>query len=338
MRYWRRRASEIPDPVLRQHALATHRGKSAHCEGAAAFATLVGPAQRAGVVRALVAFQAMYDYLDTISEQPCANAFSNNRQLHRALVTALDPGSSHIDYYAFHTEDDDGGYLREQIEVCRTVCAALPSFELVAPCLRVAAVRAMESQAHVHTSGAPGGRLAIARWAAEQTSTTLDLLWWESAAASGSSLAIHALLAVAADPRLTATGAAAVSQAYFPWGGALQGLLDSVVDELEDDRDGSLAYVAFYATTGDASRRLAQIAGRTMALVRPLPHAATHHVIVAAMACLYLSSPVTGRPGTREIRRAVLACLGGIGRFSLLVFWLRRLDLGRREPRRQGLW
>ncbi len=336
LRYWRRRASEISDPVLRRHALATHRTKSAHCEGAAAFATLVEPSQRPGVVRALVAFQSLYDYLDTISEQPRANTFHNNRQLHRALVVALDPGAPHVDYYALHPERHDGGYLREQVDVCRTVCVALPAFALAAPRLRAAAVRAMDSQAHTHAGDLPGGQVALAHWASAQTATTLGLLWWESAAAAGSSLVIHALLAVAADSQLTPAGVAAVTQAYFPWVGALQGLLDSVVDELEDDREGSLAYVGLYATPAVAARRMGAIADHTMAHVRALPHAPhRHHVIVAAMASLYLSSPVTSRPGSREIRSAVLACLGGLGRFSLLVFWLRRLDAARR---RQGLW
>ena len=206
LRYWRRRACEIPDPLLREQALATHRTKSAHCEGAAAFATLVAPARRRTVVRALVAFQALYDYLDTISEHPAANTFANNRQLHRALVTALDPSAAHVDYYAHHTQRDDGGYLHEQIAVCRAMCRRLPSFPLVAGHLRAAAVRAMESQAFVHTATpAPESRAAVARWAGRQTHAVTGLLWWESAAAAGSSLTIHALLAVAADPALTPT-------------------------------------------------------------------------------------------------------------------------------------
>jgi tetraprenyl-beta-curcumene synthase len=281
-----------------------------------------------------VAFQSLYDYLDTISEQPSADSFHNNRQLHRALVAALDPDAPHADYYALHGAGDDGGYLREQIDVCRAICATLPSFALAAPDLRRAAVRAMESQAHVHTGATPAGRRAIARWAGTQTPAALGLLWWESAAASGSSLAIHALLAVAADPELTPTSAAAIAEAYFPWAGALQGLLDSVVDELEDDRDGGLAYVGFYPTRTHAAQRLERIVGQTLTNVGALPQGASHHVIVAAMACLYLSSPSTARADAREIRRAVLSRLGGLGRVGLLVFWLRRLG----AVRSGGLW
>ncbi len=70
LRHWRARAAEIPDPVLRQLALHSHNHKLENLEGAAAFATFVKPDQRAVVVRALVAFQAAYDYADIVSEQP----------------------------------------------------------------------------------------------------------------------------------------------------------------------------------------------------------------------------------------------------------------------------
>jgi tetraprenyl-beta-curcumene synthase len=291
------------------------------------------------VIRALVAFQALYDYLDTISEQPAANSFANNHQLHRALVAALDPSCRHVDYYAHHSQRDDGGYLHEQIEVCRAICRGLPSFPLVAGRLRRAAVRAMESQAFVHTAPAvPGSWAGVARWADQQTPAAAGLSWWESAAAAGSSLAIHALVAAAADPALTPGQLATVERAYFPWAGALQGLLDSVVDATEDAGAGSLAYVSCYPSPTVAAERLAFIARRTTSLVEGLPQAAHHRVIVAAMASLYLSAPAAGQPGARQIRSTVLTCLGGAGRFTLLVFWLRRWDLSQRGPRRFGLW
>src|SRR5829696_8568879 len=70
LRAWRRRALAIPDPALRAHACATLRDEHANAEGAALLASTAPPERRAEVVRLLVAYQVMYDYLDTLTEQP----------------------------------------------------------------------------------------------------------------------------------------------------------------------------------------------------------------------------------------------------------------------------
>ena len=86
---WRTRAAEIPNPKLRHHALQALR-KRGNIEGAALFATLAPAAQRRRTIRALVAFQAAYNYLDMLAEQPSADPEANAGQLHRALRWALE--------------------------------------------------------------------------------------------------------------------------------------------------------------------------------------------------------------------------------------------------------
>jgi hypothetical protein len=68
LRRWRRRAAQIGDPALRTAALAA-LGKRANIEGAAAFAAVMPARRRGKVVRALVAFQAIYNYVDLLAEQ-----------------------------------------------------------------------------------------------------------------------------------------------------------------------------------------------------------------------------------------------------------------------------
>src|SRR5580700_3435924 len=70
---WRNRAKQIPDDQLRALALSTQCAKYGNVEGAAAFAAFVPRSRRAIVVRALVAWQAAYDYADTLAEQPCTD-------------------------------------------------------------------------------------------------------------------------------------------------------------------------------------------------------------------------------------------------------------------------
>src|SRR3954452_18767345 len=69
LRHWRRSASRIDDPSLRQLALAS-LAKRGNMEGAAAFATFVPWRARGSVIRVLVAFQTIYNYADLLAEQP----------------------------------------------------------------------------------------------------------------------------------------------------------------------------------------------------------------------------------------------------------------------------
>ena len=120
--HWQRRAAQIPDPTLRRLGIDSLRERS-NIEGAAAFAAFAPRTHRAAVVRALVAFQAAYNYADLLSEQPHANAIANGHRLHEALPAALqatpDPSAPQLDYYALHPQRNDGGYLRELVGTAR---------------------------------------------------------------------------------------------------------------------------------------------------------------------------------------------------------------------------
>ena len=70
--------------------------------------------------------------------------------------------------------------------------------------------------------------------------------WWEVAAGASSSVAAHALIAAAAEPRTGAAEAARIDAAYFPSIGALTVLLDDLVDRDEDAAAGAHNYLAYY--------------------------------------------------------------------------------------------
>jgi tetraprenyl-beta-curcumene synthase len=150
LRHWRDRARAIPDPVLRRLALTTQRQERGNLEGAAAYAVLAPRSRCVCVVRALVAFQAIYDYADTLAEQPSADPVGNGRELHRALASALHPGAEHTDYYAHSLQKDDGGYLRELVEACRGAFAALPAHASLAAPAQAAVARIVAFQALAH--------------------------------------------------------------------------------------------------------------------------------------------------------------------------------------------
>lgn len=323
VRHWRRLAGEIPDPVLRRLALVTQRAERGNLDGAAAFAVLVPRAHRKRVVRAVVAFQATYDYVDTLAEQPSVDPVANGHQLHLALLTALDPEVEHPNYYAHHSGGRDDGYIRSLIDTCRSAFGSLPSYASVAePALR-AARRMVAYQSFNHeTRGSP--HLALARWASALTPPGTGLQWWETAAGAASSLSVFALIAAAAQPSLSASETAAMQDAYFPWIGALHVLLDSLIDRGDDVAVGQHSLVDHYSTSEEAAVRMQIIAARSLQLTETLTAGTQHALILAAMTSFYLSAPSASAPGARLVAQQVQRTMGILATPTMVVFGARR--------------
>ncbi len=355
---WRRRAGEIADPVLRGLALEA-LGKRGNIEGAAAFAAFVPRSHRNLVLRAVVAFQAAYNYLDLLAEQPSPDPAANARRLHEALLVALDPAVVHPDYYEHHAQHEDDGYLSEIVEACRGALGVMPSYAAVASSARRAASRIVEFQslgagepanARLATKRgvavaddpavadpARGEYDALERWARAQTPVGSGLQWWETAASAGSSLCVYALIAAGAQRRLDAREITHIEQAYFPWIGALHSLLDNLVDVAEDHATGQHNLIGCYASTLEASTRMRLLAERSLRAARELP-GDSHGLILAAMASFYLATPEASVPAARPVAHAVMGVLGEPAALARLVFRLRmRLDrlLRARRPRGQ---
>src|ERR1700677_3454924 len=111
---WRRRAAQIPDPELRADALRALAHKRGNIHGAALFWTLPDRRNR-DLLEVLVAYEVLADYLDCVRERGAGRGIENGRQLHLALIEAVDlapptPGISH--YYRYHSSGEDGGYAR----------------------------------------------------------------------------------------------------------------------------------------------------------------------------------------------------------------------------------
>jgi tetraprenyl-beta-curcumene synthase len=320
---WRIRALAIPNPALRRQALLTLDAKRGNPEGAAAFAVLAPAGTRPAVVRAVVAFQAMYDYLDTLSEDPRSAGAANARQLHSALPSAFamhTPGTSD-DPYRYHSEQCDGGYLAALMHACQNACAVLPRYAIVNARLLVLADHIAEYQAHNSTTT----QAAFASWSQTLPAPESDLHWWELAAAAGSSLAIHALIAAASHPTLDHAEADKITRAYFPWVGALHTLLDSLVDQIDDERDGHHSFVGHYRSPNETAQRLGTIARQSVGLLELLPAFQQHLVILAGMTSFYAANLADERGEARQAVGHVLDVLGRRARLPGAIFCLRRL-------------
>jgi tetraprenyl-beta-curcumene synthase len=319
----RARALRIPDPVLRRTALDAQR-KWGNVEGAAAFAAFVPRRRRAAAARAMMCYQAAYDYLDMLGEQSSADPAANGRRLHSALLVALDPQAPHGDYYEHNPQREDGGYLREIVDASRAALAMLPSYPALAPAARRVAERIVEFQSC--NTGEPRGDLAaLERWARAATPSGSGLRWWETAAAGGSSLGVYALIALAADPDPDPRAPAAIEAAYFPWIGALHSLLDNLVDATEDRATGQHSLIGCYASSREAAARMGLLAERSLRAAGALPDddGRAHTLVLAAMASFYLSTPEASTPEALPVTGAVLRALDGPADLAMLVFRAR---------------
>jgi tetraprenyl-beta-curcumene synthase len=332
---WQRQAKRIPDPVLRQLALAALSEKRGNIEGAAAFAAFAPWSRRGEATRATSAFQAAYNLLDMLGEQPSADPVRDGERLHNALLFALgwpspspeagaiDPGVQRLDWYEHHPHDQDGGYLNRLLEECREAFAGLPGYAFAAPSARAAAERIVAFQS-LNLSEAQGDHLALEQWARGATPPGAGLQWWEIAAAAGSSLGVHALIAAAADRGLDAHQADQLERAYFPWIGGLHSLLDNLIDKREDEAAGHRSLVEYYGPER-AAERMHWMAEHAALLAAELPHGRRHTVVLAGMIGNYLSTAEAHSPQLAPVSDAVLTTTGGLARPTMLVFELRRL-------------
>jgi tetraprenyl-beta-curcumene synthase len=292
-RCWRQRAEAIPNRTLRGLALEAQQVKRGNVDGAAALATFVPRRLRPTAVRAQVAFQSIYDYVDTLAEQPGPQPAANARQLHQSLLVALDPRAEHADYYAHQANKADDGYLRALVEACRSSLRTLPCHSVVMPQIRTCAERIVGYQSRNLTE-AQGGQRDLERWAAALIPKGSGLRWWEAAASAGSSLGLFALIAAAARPSANSDEAHMIQMAYWPWIGALHSLLDSLTDQQEDHAAGQRSLLSYYRTRGEAASRLRLLTEEAKRAAAALPHAGDHTLILAAMTSHYLARATPG--------------------------------------------
>jgi tetraprenyl-beta-curcumene synthase len=307
LRGWQRLAIGIPDPALRAQALATLESERLSAAGAALFAATTPRRRDPGLVRALVAYQVICDYLDTLAEQPNEDPIRNGAQLHRALADAVADGPL-ANHYDRHAVRNDGGYLAALVAACRESCAKLPAYAPV----RAAAMREASRNEVQGINHAPTAlrEPALREWAdaarTHDAAGTDDADWFELAAAGSSSLAVLALIAAAADPATTTDTAEQVRRAYFPWIEALSTLLDSVADRERDLQTGELNFVSQYPTQAAAVARLREVTMRAIAGARGLPRGERHIVLVAGMIAMHVSEAGAWLPWAQPATRAVL--------------------------------
>ena len=277
----RLRAQRIPDPALREQALASIDGKAYHVQGGCILATFMRGEAARRYIAIVAAIETIYDYLDNLCDRLPGVTQQGYATLHESLIDALDDRRAPAAYYRDGPAGDDGGYLRSLVDAAREGLRTLPNYHAVRD--RLVEVARFYADLQVLKHGPAGVReRACDAWYARNRERFPGLEWWEFAAACGSSLPVFALIALASRETLGA---------YFPGVSAVHILLDYFIDQAEDREHGELNFVACYASRAEAVRGLRRLVTATLARVRTLARSAHHRFVVEAMCVFYLTHP-----------------------------------------------
>ena len=278
------------------------------------------------LLRLLIAYEIILEFLDNAHER--AGGELNGRQLHRALVEALDPAAPISDYYSEHPWNDDGGYLRELVEACREGCASLCFYAEVRELVLQSARRCARAQGLNHMTPDERGD-GLRAWAEVEFRDELRASWWEMTAAASSSMGVHALLALAACSQRHDWDE--VSAAYVPWLCSVSTLLDSYVDQLQDAAEQGHSYLSYYATPEVALERLAELIGNAALAARSLYRGERHAVLAACMIAMYLSNDGVRMPDMRADTTRLARAGGTLTRSLVPVLRVWRIAYAQRS-------
>jgi tetraprenyl-beta-curcumene synthase len=323
LRRWRRLAERIPDAPLRADALHAIDHKRGHLDGAALFWTL--PSRRdKRLLRALVTYELMQDYLDCVSERGVAVGADGGLQLYRAIGDAVDPDRPLTDYYRDHPWRDDGGYLPALVTAFRAESTRLPSFDVIRPHLGREASRTWVLDTN-HRADAQGRDQALRAWAATEFPAERDLRWYELTAAASGWITAHALLAIGAEPGVTRQDVDTTYAAYFPWYALSLTMLDGYVDQAEDLDSGNHSYFHHYPDGEDGIDRLCNSLERSADRVLSLRHGERHAVLLGCMIALYLSKDSARTRAMRSSTQQIAHAGGTLAHLLLPVLRLWRI-------------
>jgi tetraprenyl-beta-curcumene synthase len=305
---WKGPAREIPDAAMRELALHKLGSESFNAEVAATLATLTPRPMRAQTVRAIVAMEVLFDYLDGRTELPTEDPLTEGERLFTPFTQAVRPAAGEqattsIPADSTHTDER---YIRSLSERVRENLRTLPAAASVGPVAYVAARRCAQAQTRIHAAGALGDERALEEWARAQALGS-GLEWREHLAGGASSvLAVHALIAIAGRPGTTREDAERVDAAYLAIAGVIT-MLDSLVDHSADSARGETGFIQLFRTRDELAECLRELTREALIRIRLAPYSAHHIMTFAGVVAYYTSHPGAqerhARPIVAMVRR-----------------------------------
>lgn len=329
---WERRAAAIPDSELRTLALEKLRAERFNAEAAGMLATLAPAVHREHAAQAIVALEVLFDYLDGLTERPSADPLAEGERLFTAFTDAVDPSARGGREHAPAGPADDGGYLEDLSATARSALAKLPGLVAVAPVAQTSAARAAQAQIRMHAVPKLGS-VQLQAWAEREAHGT-GLEWRELAAgAAASVLALHALIAAAANTQSTPQQAQQMAEAYLSIC-VLVTLLDGLVDREQDRAVGEPGYIGLYEDQDLLADTLADVAQRAVRQARELPNGAHHLAILSGVIAYYSTAPGASRGPAQSVMSRLQRELSPLVSPALAVMRTWRLARALRSRRR----
>jgi len=312
--HWQQRITQDADPHLVKQALASTKNKKFHCQGGSIY-SLYPEVKTPQFVRLVVALQTISDYLDNLCDRTGVSDEAAFRQLHLAMTDALDTTQDLHDYYAHYPLKNDGGYLTALVIACRQEIERLPAYDVVKPQILQLAGLYSDLQTYKHLA-CQVREQKIDTWWKQHLARYPELFPWEFAAASGSTLGLFMLCALASNKELTADAAQKTLSSYFPWICGLHILLDYFIDRSEDLTHGELNFVTYYKDDQEILSRLTHFCHQALYSAREMPNPLFAETVVQGLLALYLSDPkMSASIPDRTIKTSLLAAAGGYTRF-----------------------
>lgn len=301
---WEEAARAIPEPALRQQALASLTAKRFHAQGGCVFAAAY-PEAAGEIVPLIVALQNISDYLDNLVDRTASLNERDFRCLHQAMLDAVSSHPVRHPYYAYHLHRNDGGYLDALVAECQRRVARLGHYHLVEAEVKRQLQRYNDLQVYKHLPhGERVGRLIA--WHQGHPDRPDGLTWWEFAAACGSTLGVFALFVEAARGT-DKDRVARLAEVYFPWLCGVHILLDYFIDQDEDRREGDLNFVSFYPSEAEALAGMRALVLRAREAIAGLPDAPFHTAVLEGLLGLYLTDAKVAAQGLQAFARSLLA-------------------------------
>ncbi|WP_096202606.1 tetraprenyl-beta-curcumene synthase family protein [Bacillus sp. FJAT-45350] len=320
---WKEKASQIPNEELRTQALDSIEKKTFHCEGGGIYG-LLGEENIDQVIRFIVAYQTISDYLDNLCDRSTSLDPVDFRALHESLLHALTPGAEPANYYRYREEQDDAGYLQSLVRTCQEVLESLPAYEIISEGLHELAGYYCDLQVYKHVKKEDRVPL-LEEWFEKHKESVPEMSWYEFSACAGSTLGVFCLVAYATDKGLSLDTAKRVKEGYFPWVQGLHILLDYFIDQEEDRIGGDLNFCFYYESEDEMIRRFRHFAKQAEESIEKLPNQKFHYLINRGLTAIYLADEkVQKQKRVKETAKKMIRFGGVPTIFFYLNSWIFR--------------
>ena len=143
-------------------------------------------------------------------------------------------------------------------------------------------------------------------WAESNLTSYPGIYWQEFAAASGSTLALFALLALASHNNIEPQECRETIDAYFPWICGLHILLDYFIDQEEDRQGGDLNFTFYYADNEETIQRLKLFIQQSHLKARQIKNPVFAKTVIEGLLALYLSDKKIKSQGYQKKARTLI--------------------------------